>query len=237
MKKRDPQKPKITETVSIVAHQFKTPISVIKGYLEALISGDCGEINPAQKEYLADALENVKRMSNFIENLLDVSRIEEKQLDVKLKPVALEKIIAQILVDFSSWIEANNCEVNFKKPKKIPKVLTDPLRIRQVIQNLISNAVLYKKGRGKVEITLKQKDKEILFSSKDNGIDIPEKDFKKVFSKFYRSEEAMELDPSGSGLGLYINKAIIELSGGKIWFKKNKDFGMTFYFTLPIAKS
>lgn len=226
---------KVAEVVSITAHQLKSPIAVIKGYLEALVSGDCGQINHFQKDYLNDALENVKRMSNFVENLLDVSRIEGGQLDIKLEPVALEKITSQILVDFFPWVKANNAEVNFKKPKKLPQVLTDPIKIRQVIENLISNAIKYKRRRGKVEITIKQKGKKVLFACKDNGIGIPKKDFRKVFSKFYRSEEAMELDPSGSGLGLYVNKAIIELSGGKIWFSKNKNSGMTFCFALPIA--
>ncbi|MFQ6049786.1 MAG: sensor histidine kinase [Candidatus Paceibacterales bacterium] len=230
------KKPKTADIVSIVAHQLKTPISVIKGYLEALKAGDCGKINPLQKEYLTDALVNVKKMSGFIENLLDVSRIEENRFDIKLEPVALEELTAQILINLAPWFEANNCEISFKMPEKLPKVLTDRLRIRQVIQNLISNAVLYKEGRGKVEIALKEKNKKVLFICKDNGVGVPENEFKKIFSKFYRSEEAMELDPSGSGIGLYINKAIIELSKGRIWFKKNKDRGMTFYFSLPIAK-
>jgi len=236
MEKSDFKKAKITEIVSIVSHQLKTPLSVIKGYLEALISGDCGEINSFQKEYLSDALENVKRTSRFIESLLDVSKIEEGQFEVKLKPVALEKITEQVLEDLSIWIKASNCDVFFKKPKKLPRVLTDPDKIRQVVQNLIANAVAYKTGRGKVEITIEKADKKVLFICKDNGVGIPKKDFKKVFSKFYRSEEAMELDPSGSGLGLYINKAIVESSGGKIWFSKNKKVGMTFIFSLPLAK-
>ena len=236
MEKSDFKKAKITEIVSIVSHQLKTPLSVIKGYLEALISGDCGEINSFQKEYLSDALENVKRTSRFIESLLDVSKIEEGQFEVKLKPVALEKITEQVLEDLSIWIKASNCDVFFKKPKKLPRVLTDPDKIRQVVQNLIANAVAYKTGRGKVEITIEKADKKVLFICQDNGVGIPKKDFKKVFSKFYRSEEAMELDPSGSGLGLYINKAIVESSGGKIWFSKNKKAGMTFIFSLPLAK-
>ena len=99
----------------------------------------------------------------------------------------------------------------------------------------IGEAVKYKKaGQGIVEITLTKKGKEIIFSCKDNGISISKKDFKKVFTKFYRSEEAMEIDPTGAGLGLYLNQATVEASGGKIWFSKNKDFGMTFYFSLPV---
>jgi two-component system NtrC family sensor kinase len=236
MSKTDPKKTKITEIVSIVSHQLKTPLSVIKGYLEALISGDCGEINSFQKEYLSDALENVKRTSCFIDSLLDVSKIEEKQFEIKLKPAALEKITEEVLENLSVWIKASNCDIFLKKPKKLPRVLTDPDKIRQVVQNLIANAVTYKTGRGKVEITLEKAGKKVLFICKDNGVSIPKKDFKKVFSKFYRSEEAMELDPSGSGLGLYINKAIVESSKGKIWFSKNRKAGMTFIFSLPIAK-
>lgn len=231
------QKPKVAEVISIVAHQLKTPLSVIKGYVEVLISQDLGEINKKQKEYLSDALENVGRMSKTVNYLLDVSRIEEGQYELKLEKISLDKVIQKIIKDFSPWLKASNCQIILKKPKKIPKVLVDPLKIRQVIENLISNALKYKNpGEEKIEISLKKKGNKLLFSCKDNGIAIPKEDFKKVFSKFYRSEKAVELDPAGTGLGLYINKAIIELSGGKIWFKKNKDSGLTFFFTLPIAK-
>lgn len=237
MPAENPEKPKMAEVVSIVAHQLKNPLSVLKGYLEVLLSEDFGKINEKQKEYLSDALENIGRMTRIVNYLLDVSRIEEGRYELKFEKTSLEKITQEVIKDFSSWAEASNCEITLKTPKKLPKVLVDPLKIRQVIENLISNAIKFKgPGRGKIEITLEQKGNQFLFSCKDNGVGIPKGDFKKVFTKFYRSEQAMELDPGGTGLGLYINKAIIELSGGKIWFEKNKDFGMTFYFTLPIAK-
>lgn len=235
---KKPQKTKITDVVSIIAHQLKSPLSVIKGYLEALISGECGKTNPLQKEYLADALENVERMKENIDDFLVVQRIEEGRYRVDLRPIALEEIIFKVLADFSPWARALNCQILFRKPEKLPRAIGDPRGIREVIENLISNAMKYSRGKGLVEISivLKEKDKKLAFSCKDNGIGIPKKDFKKVFSKFYRSEKAMETDPSGAGLGLYINKAIIELCGGKFWFSKNKGFGMTFYFSLPIAQ-
>lgn len=249
MRKTNPQKfppppnlykerPKISEVISVVAHQLRHPISVIKSYLEALLLEDFGKINSKQREYLVDSLENIKRMAKNINDLLNISLIEEGKYELKLKLLSLEKITESVVNNLALWTEAANCEVIFQKPKeKLPKVLADPLKIRQVLENLISNAIKYKKaGRGKIEINLAKKGKEVLFSCKDNGIGIAEEDFKKVFSKFYRSEEAMEIDPSGSGLGLYLNKAIVELSGGKIWFSKNKDFGMTFYFTLPVVE-
>lgn len=229
------EKPKISGVVSIVAHQLKNPISVLKAYLEALLSEDFGTLNKKQKEYLRDSIENIKRMSKTVDHLLDVSRIEEKKYELKKEKFSLEKITREVVKDFSDWASASNVKIFLKFEKNLPKVKSDPFRIRQVIENLISNAIKYKNpGPTKIEIELKKKGRKILFSCKDNGIGIPKKDFKKVFTKFYRSEEAMEIDPSGSGLGLFINKAIVELSGGKIWFKKNKKRGMTFYFTLPI---
>jgi two-component system phosphate regulon sensor histidine kinase PhoR len=240
MARKKSKKYKIAEAVSIIAHHLKNPIAIIKGYLESLIVGDCGEVNQEQKEYLNDALTNVKEMSKTINDLIDISRIEEGEYKLNFKLVSLEEISFQVLSDFFHWAKASNCKIIFKKPKKLPQVLTDPNKIKYVIENIISNAIKYNLGRGVIEVSvlLKQTKKEILFSCKDNGIGIPEEDYKKVFSKFYRSEKALEIDPSGSGLGLYVNKAIVELSGGKIWFVKNKTGkGMTFNFSLPITKT
>lgn len=236
MRTQKTKKPVQSEVISIVAHQLKDPLSVIKGYLEMLLSEDFGRINLKQREYLQDALETVKKLTETAENLLDVSRIEEAKLKVELFPIALEEITRNIVSEFDIWARASNCQIIFKSPKRLPKVLADPVRVRQAIENLIANALTYKSpGRGRVEISLIKKGREILFACQDNGIGIPKKDFKKVFTKFYRSEKAVEMDPSGSGLGLYVSKAIVELSGGKIWFEKNKEAGITFYFTLPIA--
>lgn len=230
--------PKIAEVVTVVAHRLKTPLSVIKGYLDALISGDCGKITPFQREYLLDALENVERMKKNIDDLLIVQRIEEGKYKIRLKPISLEELVFEVLTDFGLWIKALNCEIVFKKPERVPLVRGDPLGIRAVVENFISNAMKYNRGRGVVEvdISLSKKGEQVIFSCKDNGIGIPRKDFKKIFTKFYRGEKALELDPSGAGLGLYINKAIITSCGGKIWFTKNKGPGMTFYFSLPVIK-
>lgn len=239
MARKKVKKYKISEAVSVIAHHLKNPIAIIKGYIEALVAGDCGEVNLAQKEYLNDALINVKEMSKTVNDLIDISRIEEGEYKLSFKPVSLEETIFQVLSDFFHWAKASNCKIIFKKPKKLPQVFTDPQKIKYVIENIISNAIKYNLEHGIIEVSvaLKQTKKEILFSCKDNGIGIQEEDYKKVFTKFYRSEKALEIDPSGSGLGLYVNKAIIELSGGKIWFTKNKNGrGMTFHFSLPIAK-
>lgn len=225
---------KIADALPVASHQLKTPISAIKWCLESLLAGDQGKISAGQKEYLSDALENIEKIYCFIDDLFDILKIETKKFEITIKPVSLEKVIDQVLNELSDWIKANNCKVSFEKPKKIAKVLTDPSEIHQVVQRIIANAVIYKKGKGNIEITLEQKRGKVLFSCKDNGIGVPKKDFKKVFTKFYRSEGAVSLDSSGSGLGLFISRTVIKLSNGRIWFESKENKGTTFYFTLPI---
>lgn len=229
-------RPKIAEVVSITTHQLKTPISIVKGYLEALISEDCGKINLEQKEYLEDALENVIRMSSLVNSLLAVSRIEESRYKLDLAKFSLTEMTEDVVKNFASWASASNCKIVFKSEPDLPVVNSDPARTREVIENLISNALKYKNpGEGLIEVTVKKDANKLVFSCKDNGIGIAEEDEEKIFTKFYRSEKAVEADPSGTGLGLYLNQAIIELAGGKMWFIKNPDAGITVYFTLPIA--
>lgn len=235
MVKKSYQSYKINETISIIASRLKNPVAIIKGYIEALIGGDCGEVNLRQKEYLADALFNVKEMSKMIDNILDVSRIEAGEYKLSMQSVSLEDIAKEALNKSQSWAKAANCEIIFHTNKDVPQVVTDPVRIRKVIDNLIANAIKYNIGQGVIELYLlyKEAKKEVVFSCKDNGIGVEKEDYPKIFTKFFRSVRAIEIDPSGLGLGLYINKAIVELSGGKIWFIKNKDKGTTFSFALP----
>lgn len=225
---------KLGEVISIVSHQFKTPLSAIKGYLEVLIVEDLGKINEKQKEYLEGAMQNTLRMIELVKDLLDVSRIEQGELDFKTKPSNLEKIVRKIIKEFSSFVRAKNSTIYFKSLNKIPIINIDPLKIEQVISNLISNAIKYNKRKGKIDVYLERKGSEVIFHCKDNGIGISKPDKKKVFNKFYRSEKAIMLATGGSGLGLFIAKAIIEKSKGKIWFESKRGEGSSFCFSLPI---
>lgn len=224
----------LAEVVSVVSHQLKTPLSAIKGFLEVLISEDLGKLEAKQKEYLRDALENTQRMMVLVKDLLDVSQIEENKLELKLKRINLKELVKEAIKDFSSLTKAKNCTLSFKVVDKIPFLKIDPIKIKQVISNLIYNAIEYNKRKGEVQITLKKQGNNVLFSAKDTGIGIPEKEKKKIFSKFFRSEKAITLCPAGTGLGLFISKAIIEKSGGKIWFESREGKGSTFCFSLPV---
>lgn len=225
---------KVSYSVTTAIHQMKNPIYVLKGYLEALLNEEVGELNNKQKEYLSDSLENIDHVTDIISELLLILEIEDKEYVVKKKEVDLKKVVLEVKDNFFIFAKAANVDIQVDIPDNLPSVSTDPLKIHDVIENLITNAIKYKgQGKGKVNISLSEKDDNVLFSISDNGIGIPAEEGESVFSKFLRAKNAVDKDPTGLGLGLYISKAIVNLSGGEIWFKNNEEGGVTFYFTLP----
>lgn len=226
---------KLTEVVSTVSHQLKTPLSAIKGYIEVLLSEDLGELNKQQREYLSDVLENAKQMIALVTDLLEVTRIEANKIELRPQKTNLEILAKETLEEFSFLARAKNCTLSLKILNEIPCLVIDSVKIKEVMSNLISNAINYNKRKGKVKVSLQKKGKEVIFSCEDTGIGITEEEKKKIFTKFYRSERAVSLVTSGSGLGLFISKAIIKKSGGRIWFESGPGKKTTFYFALPIG--
>lgn len=223
-----------SEVTSVIAHQLKTPLVGIKSSLEIVVSGQLGEVSPTQKEYLLIALDEVERMVALVRDLLDASRIDQKELELKRQLTDLVKLIKETIDNNMPFAKATNTEVSFAFDGGIPLISVDATKIQQSINNIIDNAIRYEQGRGKVRIQLRRVGGKIIFSCQDNGIGIPNIEAKKIFSKFYRSQKAIELVPTGSGLGLYIARAIIEQSGGKVWFTSKPGQGSTFYFSLPV---
>lgn len=225
---------KASESVTIAIHQMKNPIYVLKGYLEALLYEEVGDLNPKQKEYVKDSLENIDRVTNIIGDLLRIMEIEENEYEVKKKPVDLVKVVSETIDNNSFLAKASNTDVSFTPSENLSLCSTDPLKIYHVVDNLFANALKYKgQGRGKVDISVEERADDLIFSIKDQGVGIPEEDKEKVFSKFFRSKKGIEVDPTGLGIGLYISKAIVDLSGGEIWFENNEEGGVTFCFTIP----
>ena len=229
---------KISDPLSIMAHQLKNPLAVAKSYVEVVLEGELGDLNAKQKEYLQDILTNVKQMSEAVTDILDLSRIESNRYELNIIPTNLVELTEKIVASHEQWARAWGGTIVFHHDYPTPLVMTDPLKIQSVVENMIANAVHYGlPGNGKIEIRIELAKDKVVFSCADRGIGIKPEDQKKLFSKFYRSEEAVNIFPQGSGLGLYIDKIIIEKSGGKVWFKNNKDAGVTFYFSLPAVKN
>ena len=224
-----------TEFVSLAAHQLRTPLSAIKWTLRILLDGDLGEITPEQKDFLEKTYQSNERMISLINDLLNVTRIEEGRYIYKPTLTGLETMVQFVVNSYKGEIERRKIEFEFKKPEVVlPQVLMDVEKIRLVIQNLLDNAIRYTPADGRVTISLNRGKKEIEFLIKDTGIGIPKDQKERVFAKFFRAANVIRADTEGSGLGLFIAKNIIESHGGEIWFESEENKGSTFHFTLPI---
>lgn len=227
-----------TEFVSLASHQLRTPVSAIKWYSEMLLGGDTGKLTPKQKKYIGAVYHGNERMVTLINDLLDVSRMEMGKLVPKSKPVDIKKIINEIIKEHKAVTKAKKIKVDVEFAKDVPIINSDPTLIRIALQNIISNAIGYTPSKGKVSCKVQVKFPAILFEIKDSGIGIPKDKQDKIFTKLFRSENAVRFKPEGTGLGLYLTKAMIEILGGRIWFESSDDpkgpSGTTFWFTLPL---
>lgn len=228
-----------SELVSLIAHQLRTPIASMRWMLKELIEEKNGKLNPKQKEYLQEMFFNSERIVQFLNDTLNAIRIEEGKFLVKRELFSLEAIVELVIKLFKSEIEKKGIRLRYERPiRKLPLVKINVEGIKMVVENLLDNAIRYSEEGGEVEITLKTPvtETEIEFSIRDHGIGIPEDQKERIFSRFFRANNAIKKETEGSGLGLYISKNIIEAHGGKIWFESKEGEGATFYFSLPIEK-
>jgi len=154
---------------------------------------------------------------------------------LRKEAVDVSKIINESVEDLLPLAKAKNLQIMVNKKGEIKEIIADSARIRVVIENLLSNSVKYTRTRGRIEVELFNSDGFVVFSIKDDGVGIPAEQQKQVFSKFFRSDNAVRYQTDGTGLGLYIAKNIVEQSGGKIWFQSKEDTGTVFNFSLPMA--
>lgn len=224
-----------TEFVSISAHQLRTPLSAIKWTLKMLLDGDIGKITEEQRVFIERTYKSNERMIRLINDLLDISRIEEGRYLYQHTLCQIEDVIQSVIDSYQEEIDKRKLKVEFKKPEgKLPQAMLDVEKIILAIQNLFDNAVKYTLPHGIVTISLKDVKNKIEFSIKDTGVGIPENQKKRIFSKFFRAVKTTRMETDGSGLGLFIAKNIIEAHNGKIWFESTEGKGTTFYFSLPI---
>ena len=223
-----------TEFVSLTAHQLRTPLSAIKWTLRMLLDGDLGKITEEQKDFIEKTYGSNERMISLINDLLDITRIEEGRYLYKPVLTDFEAICQFVINSFKEEIKKKKIKFEFKEPlKKLPQVKVDVEKIRLAINNLLDNAIRYTPAGGRVTVSLSRGKKEIELSVKDTGVGIPKDQQERVFTKFSRGANVIRMATEGSGLGLFITKNIIEAHGGKIWFESEEGEGTTFYFTLP----
>ena len=222
------------EFVSIAAHQLRTPLTGMSWTIEALLSGEKGELNPKQKELAEGGLDAIHRMLDLVNDLLDVSTIEEGRFGITLARQPLSNVLGRVLSTFEK--AASKKGVVFVKniPDILPPLDYDAGKIEIVLNNLIDNAIKYTPAGGTVKVGAKQEGDTVSLSIEDSGIGIPAEETERVFTKFFRSRRALSYHTDGSGLGLYVAKNIIEQHGGRIVFTSAENKGSVFTIVLPI---
>ncbi|MBI2573972.1 MAG: PAS domain S-box protein [Candidatus Wildermuthbacteria bacterium] len=225
-----------TEFVSIAAHQLRTPLSAIKWTLRMLLDGDMGKLEENQKEFLLKTYRSNERMIELVNDLLNVTKIEEGKFLSQRVPLNIVDIVSSAVRSFKEEAAHKRIALRFSKPKTaLPRISADEEKIRFAAQNLLDNALRYTQPGGSVVVNLRQNGKQIEASFQDTGIGIPAEEQRHVFEKFFRASNAKKIDTEGSGLGLYMVKNIIEAHGGQLSFATKENKGSTFVFVLPIA--
>lgn len=220
-----------TEFVSLASHELKTPLTSMK-YLLELFSDSATTLSDEQKSYMSELRKSNEEMILLVNDLLNVSRIElGRKFDIVKVESDLIEIIKDVTAQQAGFANHKKVEIIFPQQGDTINLKLDREKIREVVKNLVSNAIKYSKENSKIEINIAVNEKEIVFSVKDSGIGIPEAEKDNIFKKLYRANNVGDIE--GTGLGLYISKAIIEKHEGKIWFETKENEGTTFFFSLP----
>lgn len=226
-----------SDFISITSHQLRTPLAAIRWFMEILEGGDLGPLNAEQKENVHMVMESNARLIGLVNDLLNVSRIEAGSVEVAPVETDLDAMAKGVVAELAPLAAERKLRVAYVPPGVSLKVKVDPKLIRQVFVNLLSNAVKYTPEGGSVKLTAEVHGGEVQFAVSDTGIGIPLADQQRLFTKFFRAGNAMSSEADGSGLGLYVCRAIVEMSGGRIWFESVENAGTIFFFTLPLKGS
>lgn len=221
------------EFVSLVSHQLRAPLTAMRLFVEMLLDGQVGALNPQQNDYLKKVEVSTWRMIDLVNDFLNTSRLELNRLKMEPQEIHLEDLVASSVEEFVPLTEQKHINLSFTKPS-LPKVLIEPSLYRQIINNLLTNAIRYTPENGDVTITLGQnEDDAYQLDVADTGIGIPITAQAKLFSRFYRADNARLVESEGSGLGLYLIKRILDLCGGKVWYDTEEGKGTTFHVIIP----
>lgn len=222
-----------SEFIEVAAHQLRTPLTSINWIFESLSKENFDE---NQKQLVNMGIDSAVAVLKTVNDLLDVSQIEEGKFGYNLENVEINLFIEKLLSGANNMAKEAGLSLYLKKMENPENVFIDQQKLSIAFLNLISNAINYNIEKGEVVVEIKKlEDKPyIQISVRDTGVGIPVEDLKKLFGKFFRSDNAQKIIANGSGLGLYITKNIIKRHGGEIWVESQIDRGSTFYFTLPI---
>ena len=223
--------------LSVTTHELKTPLIPIKSQAQLLLAGDYGKLNRKQEKAVEMIYRNEENLNILTGEVLDVAKIKSNKFLLMVEKIDLSKIITYVINDLKNLAKEKNITISLRRFPEIPPIKADKLRIVQVLNNLIDNAMKFTAENGKMSIEVKSAKKLITVKVKDTGIGINPKNFEKLFLPFFQIDNSLNRKYRGTGLGLAICRGIIEAHGGKIWVESaGEGKGSTFCFTLPVVE-
>ncbi len=218
--------------VALAVHELRTPLTVLRGYIEVFEDELGASLNPELKDFMHKMNVSAQQLAAFVNNILNVARVDENQLVLQLTEDNWEEILRSALdsLRLRAQVHGKTIEVNI--PPALPRVAVDRVSIHEVINNLVDNAIKYSNTGQKITVSTRQRtDGMIETTVQDSGVGIPESSMQNLFEKFYRNHRNRS-QIGGTGLGLYLSKAIITAHGGEVWAQSKEGQGSTFGFTL-----
>jgi signal transduction histidine kinase len=220
------------EFVALAAHELRGPITILRGLID-ILTGELDEATKKKQETLLTRLVvSSRQLSGYVDNILSVSKIDRDSFELQLNEAKWDQIIDIVSPDLTVRARAHKRTVSFSIPKNLPTVAVDSGMIAHVLNNLVDNAIKYSNENGQITVTSSSKNGYIETTIHDTGIGIPSSVVGNLFTKFYRSHRSKQA-VNGTGLGLYLCKAIVDAHGGSIWVKSTEGAGSTFGFTVP----
>ncbi|MFT4304853.1 MAG: ATP-binding protein, partial [Candidatus Woesearchaeota archaeon] len=220
-----------SDFISNVSHELRTPLTSIMGYSKLLIKGKIGEINEQQEKSLKVIVEESERLTRLINDLLDLSKLEKGKIELKLSEVNVNEIVDEVVEAMCTLSEEKCIRVDVKT-NELPNIYADRDKIKQVLNNLVSNALKFTEENGNVKIITNNNQKDIEVKVIDTGIGIAKNQIPKLFDKFYQVDPSLTKITSGTGLGLSIALHLVNLHKGNIYVESEEGKGSTFTFTI-----
>ena len=224
--------------VSMVSHELRTPLNSVHGFIDLLLQGHMGEMTEEQRKYLGYAGEGVQQLISIVEDILLMTRSDVGQFEMKQQPeVNLRVLAKQVVTSLEPQARKAGVVINKDIPSPAPLLYVDPQRMKQVLNNLVTNAIKFTPPEGTVTIQARDYNEQfVLISVVDTGFGIPVEDRQHVFERFYQSNHMQQSKMGGYGLGLSIARLIVEQHGGTIDFESTMGKGTTFFFTAPLYR-
>jgi PAS domain S-box-containing protein len=223
--------------VSMVSHELRTPLNSVHGFIDLLLQGHMGELMPEQHTYLGYAQEGVQQLVSIVEDILFMTRSDLGQFEVKQEEVHVQSLAQQVFRNLQQQASKVDVTLSLDIPADMPPLYVDPQRLKQVLNNLVTNAIKFTPPGGTVTVQMRPHDEQFaMITVADTGYGIPPEDRPHIFERFYQSNHSQQSKMGGYGLGLSIAKLIVEQHGGTLTFETVVDQGTTFAFTVPVYR-